>query len=115
MLVRVLLFPVAALVLFSACGGGAPTCTQNSDCTLPALCSVAGKCEAPSPVADGEACSHDAHCTGQACVFTAEGGRCATACEDVADCATGRCAPTVDARAEGKRLRLTCTAAAGDR
>jgi len=109
------LLVLSPLAVLAACGE-TPTCTRDSDCALPALCSGAKKtCEAPAPVADGQPCAHDQHCTGLACVFSADGGRCATACDDVADCASGRCAPTVDDRPSGKQLRLTCTATSGDR
>lgn len=44
-----------------------------------------------------------------------EGNTCATGCQSATDCPTNRCSPSLDARSEGSRLRLTCTQPQGDR
>ncbi|MEW5741927.1 MAG: hypothetical protein AB1938_23635 [Myxococcota bacterium] len=110
---RLLVALPAALLAASGCGE--KSCTSDADCQLPTVCSAEGRCAAPPPAADGQPCSHDAHCQGGACLFSSTGGTCATSCESASDCASARCALSTDARAEGSRLRLTCTAVTGDR
>ncbi len=102
------LFLAAAVTAVSACE--AP-CSSDSSCAAPAICGADKRCVVPPPADDGAACSHDAHCKGGACVFGASGNTCATACAEVTACATDRCAPTVDARPDGSKLRFTCQSA----
>ncbi|MCC6334521.1 MAG: hypothetical protein IT380_11105 [Myxococcales bacterium] len=109
------LWLVLPAALLAASGCGEKSCTSEADCQLPAVCGPDGRCAAPPPAADGVACRHDAHCQGGACLFTDGAGLCATACQSASDCTSGRCAVATDARAEGSRLRLACTAVTGDR
>ncbi len=95
-------------------GCGDKPCETNDQCSLPALC-LNRVCANPPPVADHEPCQHDAHCQGGACVFTADGGTCATTCASATDCASSKCAPTPDLRTDGARLRLTCGPEGGER
>lgn len=104
---------VVTVVSLSACGG--PACTTDADCTLPAVCGSEQRCVVPEARADGEPCSDDRHCAGGACVFSAGAGTCATACDDAAGCPSARCGLTTDTRPDGAHLRLTCSAASGDR
>lgn len=111
-LMRALVLACLALVVLTGCEA---TCTSDAECAAPAVCGSEGKCLVPVAGPDGAACSDDRHCAGGACLFSAEGGRCATACASAADCPTGRCALAVDTRADTSRLRLTCGPGQGDR
>jgi len=105
---------LAAASLLVVCGCGKP-CDRDDQCPLPAVCAADHRCAAPAPGPDGSTCSHDLHCQGGACVFGAEGGRCATACESQSDCPSAKCAPVADQRSGASTLRLVCGAAGGDR
>lgn len=98
--------------LLSACE--AP-CSSDASCDAPAVCGPEKRCVIPPPADDGAACSHDAHCKGGACLFAPEGNTCATACAEVTACTSERCAPTVDHRPDGDRLRFTCQPASPGR
>lgn len=108
-------FPLVAALAVASSGCGDKPCAKDEECEAPARCGADRRCAVPAPAPDGAECTHDAHCEGKACLFSAQGGACATACESASDCATARCALAVDARAQGERLRFTCGPVSGDR
>lgn len=93
------LAPPASL---TGCGEspGERPCESHADCTLPARCGSAGRCEVPPASADGTPCFHGAHCKSGLCLHptagtaSAEEGICATPCASPAPCTDGtRCMP----------------------
>lgn len=109
---RISVIVVVSALAQSAC---VKTCTSDADCLSAWVCREDGRCEKPTPVADGAPCNDDSHCIGGVCLFSARGNVCATACADVSVCSTERCAPMLDQRTAGTTLRFTCQPSSGDR
>jgi hypothetical protein len=98
-------------------------CSTDDDCTLPTLCGDDGVCAAPAPVAEGQPCLHDDHCSSGVCRVLpgATEAVCAASCDGPGDCqANQRCVPVATKPAVGQgttqQLELLCQAAgSGDR